>query len=65
MIELRIERLSPEEQRALEVASILRKFSLSVTVGSAVANWTWRGLLTWLVILPNRADPEEVLGGPN
>src|SRR5208283_3803170 len=28
-------------------------------------NWIWRGLLTWLVILPNKADPKEVLGGPN
>ena len=38
MIELRIERLSAEEQRVLEVMSLLRKFSLSVTVGAAVAN---------------------------
>lgn len=38
MIELRIERLCTEEQRVLEVASILRKYSLSVKVGSAVAN---------------------------
>ena len=37
MIELQIDRLSPEEQRALEVASVLRKFSLSVLIGSAVA----------------------------
>lgn len=38
MIELQIERLSEEEQRVLEVASVLRKFSLSVTVGALVAN---------------------------
>jgi predicted ATPase len=38
MIELQIERLSTEEQRVLEVASVLRKFSLSVTVGAAVTN---------------------------
>jgi DNA-binding winged helix-turn-helix (wHTH) protein len=38
MIELQIERLSLEEQRVLEIASVLRKFSLSVTVGAAVAN---------------------------
>ena len=38
MIELQIERLSEEEQRLLEVASVLRKFSLSVTIGAAVSN---------------------------
>ena len=38
MIELQIERLSTEEQRVLEVASVLTKFSLSVTVGAAVTN---------------------------
>ena len=38
MIELQIERLSFEEQRVLEVASVLRKFPLSVTIGAAVAN---------------------------
>src|SRR5271165_3713826 len=37
MIELRIERLSAEEQRALEVMSVHRNFSSSVAVGSAVA----------------------------
>ncbi len=38
MIEIQIERLSPEEQEVLEVASVLRKFSLAVTIGAAVAN---------------------------
>src|SRR5271157_2944007 len=38
MIELQIERLSAEEQHVLEVMSLLKKFSLSVTIGSAVAN---------------------------
>jgi len=38
MIELQIERLSFEEQRVLEVASVLRKFPLSVTMGAGVAN---------------------------
>jgi DNA-binding winged helix-turn-helix (wHTH) protein/tetratricopeptide (TPR) repeat protein len=38
MIELQIERLSLEEQRVLEVASVLRKFSLSVAIGAAVTN---------------------------
>src|SRR6202040_2278949 len=38
MIELQIERLSFKEQRVLEVASVLRKFPLSVAVGAAVAN---------------------------
>src|ERR1700731_3016354 len=38
MIELQIERLSFEEQRVLEVASVLRKFPLSVTIGAGVAN---------------------------
>jgi predicted ATPase len=38
MIELQIERLSFEEQRVLEVASVLRKFPLSVTIGARVAN---------------------------
>jgi DNA-binding winged helix-turn-helix (wHTH) protein/tetratricopeptide (TPR) repeat protein len=38
MIELQIERLSPEEQRVLEVASVLKEFSLSVAVGALVAN---------------------------
>ncbi len=38
MIELQIERLGEEEQRLLEVASVLRKFSLSVTIGAAVSN---------------------------
>src|SRR5271157_3836075 len=28
-------------------------------------NWIWRGLFTWLVIMPNRAEPKEVLGDPN
>jgi DNA-binding winged helix-turn-helix (wHTH) protein len=37
LIELQIERLSAEEQRILEIASV-RRFPLSVTVGSAVAN---------------------------
>jgi DNA-binding winged helix-turn-helix (wHTH) protein len=37
LIELQIDRLCPEEQQALEVASVLRKFSLSVAVGAAVA----------------------------
>jgi len=38
MIEIQIERLSPEEREVLEVASVLRKFSLAVTIGAAVAN---------------------------
>ena len=38
VIELQIDRLSFEEQRVLEIASVLRRFSLSVTVGAAVAN---------------------------
>jgi DNA-binding winged helix-turn-helix (wHTH) protein len=38
MIELQIDRLSPEEQRALEVASVLRRFSMSVLIGAAVAD---------------------------
>jgi predicted ATPase len=38
MIELRIERMTPEEQRALEVVSLLRKFPLSVAAGSAVSD---------------------------
>src|SRR5208282_2580109 len=38
MIELRIERLSAEEQRVLEAMSLLKRFPLSVAVGSAVAN---------------------------
>jgi DNA-binding winged helix-turn-helix (wHTH) protein len=38
MIELQIERLSSEEQRVLEVASVLRGFSLSVTIAAAVSN---------------------------
>src|SRR5271165_4484681 len=38
MIELRIERLSAEEQRALEIASVIRRFPLSVAMGAAVAN---------------------------
>jgi len=38
MIELQIERLSEEEQRILEIASVLRKFSLSVTLAAAVSN---------------------------
>ena len=38
MIELQIERLSEEEQQVLEIASVLRKFSLSVTLGAAVSN---------------------------
>jgi DNA-binding winged helix-turn-helix (wHTH) protein len=38
MIELQIERLSAEERRVLEVASVLKKLSLSVTIGSAVMN---------------------------
>ena len=37
LIELKIDRLSVAEQRALEVASVLRRFSLSVLVGAAVA----------------------------
>jgi predicted ATPase len=37
MIELQIERLSDEEQRALEAMSVLRKFPLSIAEGSAVA----------------------------
>jgi DNA-binding winged helix-turn-helix (wHTH) protein len=37
MIELQIERLSAEEQRVLEIASVLRKVPLSVAVGAAVA----------------------------
>ncbi len=51
MIELQIERLNFEQQRALEVASIHRRSSLSVTVGAAMANVErisskncWRGL---------------------
>jgi DNA-binding winged helix-turn-helix (wHTH) protein/tetratricopeptide (TPR) repeat protein len=38
MIELQIERLSEDEQRVLEIASVLRKFPLSVALGAAVAN---------------------------
>jgi DNA-binding winged helix-turn-helix (wHTH) protein len=38
MIELQIERLSGEEQRVLEVASVFKKLLLSVTTGSAVMN---------------------------
>jgi len=38
MIELQIERLSPEEQRVLEVASVIRTFPLSGTIGAAVSN---------------------------
>jgi hypothetical protein len=38
MIELRIERLSPEEQRLLEIASVIRRYALSVTIGAAVSN---------------------------
>jgi predicted ATPase len=38
MIELQIDRLSKEQQRILEVASVLRKFPLSVTIGAAVSN---------------------------
>jgi predicted ATPase len=38
MIELQIERLSEEEQRVLEIASVLRKFPLSVAIGAAVSN---------------------------
>ena len=37
MIELQIERLSPDEQRVLEVASVIRRFSLSVTMAAAVS----------------------------
>ena len=39
MIELQIERLSEEEQQVLEIASVLRKFSLSVTIAAAVSNF--------------------------
>ena len=38
MIELQIERLSEEEQQLLEIASVLRKYSLSVTLGAAVSH---------------------------
>src|SRR5271166_4188586 len=38
MIELQIERLTPEELEILEVASVLRKFSLAVTMGALVAD---------------------------
>ena len=38
MIEFQIEQLSTEERLALEVMSVLRKFPLSVAIGSAVAN---------------------------
>lgn len=38
MIELQINRLSPAEQRVLEIMSVLRKFPLSVRMGAAVAN---------------------------
>jgi len=38
MIELQIDRLSPEEQRALKIASVLRRFSMSVLIGAAVAD---------------------------
>src|SRR5271165_2552405 len=38
MIELRIERLSTEEQRVLAIMSLPKRFPLSVAVGSAVAN---------------------------
>ncbi|HKN16701.1 MAG TPA: AAA family ATPase [Candidatus Sulfotelmatobacter sp.] len=38
MIELQVERLGPDEQRVFEIASVLRKFSLSVTLGAAVSN---------------------------
>ncbi len=37
MIELQIERLSQQEQRVLQIASVLRRFSLSVTIGAAVS----------------------------
>jgi DNA-binding winged helix-turn-helix (wHTH) protein len=38
MIELQIERLAPEELEILEVASVLRKFSLAVAMGALVAD---------------------------
>lgn len=38
MVELQIERLSAEELRVLEIASVLREFSLSVRIGALVAN---------------------------
>src|SRR5271166_4164333 len=38
MIELRIERLSPDERRVLEIASVIRRYPLSVTIGAAVSN---------------------------
>jgi DNA-binding winged helix-turn-helix (wHTH) protein len=38
MIELRIERLSPDEQRLLEIASVIRRYPVSVTIGAAVSN---------------------------
>jgi tetratricopeptide (TPR) repeat protein len=38
MIELQIDRLSKEQQRILEIASVLRKFPLSVTIGAAVSD---------------------------
>src|SRR5271163_3605077 len=37
MIEMRVERLSPEQQLVLEVMSLLQKSPLSVTVGSAIS----------------------------
>jgi tetratricopeptide (TPR) repeat protein len=37
MIELQIERLSADEQRVLEVASVIKGFSLSVTIAAAVS----------------------------
>src|SRR5271157_1438238 len=54
MIELQIERLSAEEQRVLEVMSLLKKFSLSVTIGSAVANLEPESLEELLEGLANR-----------
>jgi predicted ATPase len=38
MVELQIERLNPAEQQVLEIASVLRNFSLSVTLAAAVSN---------------------------
>lgn len=54
MIELRIERLSREEQRVLEIMSLPKRFSLSVAVGSAVANVEPETFEEWMEGLARR-----------
>jgi DNA-binding winged helix-turn-helix (wHTH) protein/tetratricopeptide (TPR) repeat protein len=54
MIELRIERLSTEEQRVLEIMSLPKRFSLSVAVGSAVANVEPETFEEWMEGLARR-----------